>query len=77
MPWCSGRSRQVRYRWGSGVILRRVRTPESTVCPTREMALKYIWSPVISAAMNTAVRFGQRQMVIHLVDGARLLSPGL
>jgi hypothetical protein len=35
-----------------GVILRRVRTPESTVCPRREMALKYIWSPLISAAMN-------------------------
>ena len=34
------------------VIFRRVRTPESTVWPVRAMALKYIWSPVISAAMN-------------------------
>ena len=27
-------------------------TPESTICPVREMALKYISSPTISAAMN-------------------------
>lgn len=28
------------------MILRRLKTPESTVCPRREMALKYIWPPL-------------------------------
>jgi hypothetical protein len=61
------------------VILRRVRTPESTVWPTREMALKYIASPVISAAMNAKSVSNPFCCEAGLsVDGARSqLAPGV
>ncbi len=45
-------SGEARLHPDQGVILRRVSTPESTVWPAREMTLKYISSPMISAAMN-------------------------
>lgn len=38
-------------RSGLALVLR-ASTPESTVSPLREIALKYIWSPMISAARN-------------------------
>ncbi len=40
------------------MIFRRVKTPESTVWPVNEMALKDIASPVISSHTNHEIRAG-------------------
>ena len=43
------------------MIFRRVRAPESTVCPVREMALKNIVSPVILFDTNHEIRAGSSE----------------